>query len=452
MADRVHIPPIAPDEAQDGIRVVAMSDVGRVRDENQDFMGWFRVDDWQLLVVADGMGGHSGGFEASRIAVDIVRKNFVETASTQAPRDLLASAIQQANAGVREVAAHNPEMEGMGTTIVVAMVQGGQAWIAHVGDSRCYLVRGGALTQLTADHSRVNRMVEAGLLEPEAAEDHPMGHILERSIGSAAEVEVEVRELPLALCQGDRLVLCSDGFWGMVSAEEIGDIFSEPDLKTAVERGIGLALTRGADDNTTIGSLEAQQGATSGQSERPVGALETLRIRAMSRSAEVAQLAQLEPNPSARETSRPGSPVDRSGGMSEAPPAASSGSFPVMLVLGVLLLAVVLIGGLVATRFLGGDDDDDSAPAAGELPAKGSPPSGPAGTPEKASQLPVTGTAKDSAKGSREKQADTGDTPTQAPRDEAEATPGPDQSAPRPEANPPQDPPPSPAANLPEER
>jgi protein phosphatase len=239
-----------------------MSDVGCVRDENQDFMGYFRRGEDQLLLVADGMGGHSGGFEASRVAVDFIGTAFAEADGSQSPGEILASSILAANAAVRQVAANNPLLEGMGTTVVAAIVQNGIATFAHVGDSRAYLIRDGQAILITLDHSRIFRMLEAGMVHAGQIDDHPMGHILERSIGSSEIVDVEVGAQGIQLRQGDRLVLCSDGLWGLVNDPEIAQVFSGQDLKAAVEESIGMALARGADDNTTVGALEVVEGPT----------------------------------------------------------------------------------------------------------------------------------------------------------------------------------------------
>lgn len=363
MDDRKTIPPIAPEALQDGLRIVAMSDVGCVREENQDFMGWFSVEGAQLLVVADGMGGHSGGFEASRIAVDLVRQSFAELGATGAPREVLAEAVRRANARVREVAAASPLMRGMGTTVVMAMVRDGQAWLAHVGDSRCYLVRDGRATLLTMDHSRVNRMVAAGLLSAEAAVDHPMGHILERSIGATDDVEAEVSPKPLELLRGDRLMLCSDGLWGLVRGPEIGSLFTGRTLSESVEGAIALALERGADDNTTVGALELVEGPTQEVSSDLPEAAETRRMPAAP-PATTSQVPELS-----------------EGGRSAAPEvAAATGVGFILLVVFLGLAAVILVG--VGLKIISGDEPTPTPTAAADpevqpqtaQPAKPTPP------------------------------------------------------------------------------
>ena len=259
MIDRIHIPPILPADLVSGCRVVALSDVGRVREENQDYMGHAVRGSEQLLVVADGMGGHSGGFEASRIAVDALLNYFQESGEGTSSAEVLRTGIEQANARVRLAASENPMLRGMGSTITAALISDGHAHLAHVGDSRIYLIRDGQARLLTLDHSRITRMIEVGMITPEQAKNHPMGHILERSIGSSDSIDVELQS-PVRLAQGDVLLLCSDGLWGLIEDEELSTIFQDPDLKTAAERAIGMAMQRGADDNTTLGVLRMEEG------------------------------------------------------------------------------------------------------------------------------------------------------------------------------------------------
>ena len=404
MDDRKTIQPIVPETLHDGVRVVAMSDVGCVREENQDFMGWFSVEAAQLLVVADGMGGHSGGFEASRIAVDKIRQTFVELGPTHSPVAVLGESVRRANAGVREVAASSSAMRGMGTTVVMALVHDGEAWLAHVGDSRCYLVRDGRATLLTMDHSRVNRMVAAGLLSPEAAEDHPMGHILERSVGADDRVEAEVTPKPLQLFRGDRLVLCSDGLWGMVKGHEIGDLFTGQDLRASVEAAIQLALDRGADDNTTVGSLEVVEGLAEDEVESPAGADETRRMPTASPTSQVPELQD---------------------GQQERPAAgAAATGIGFALLVGVLtVVALVLV--VIGWRLLHTEETPPAPPdATGQqgAPEAAKPTPAPSGSSDTARQQAVPEPAKPA--------------PTSAPTDAARQQPEPEASKPPPSTSP----------------
>ncbi|HIA04402.1 MAG TPA: hypothetical protein EYN66_21335 [Myxococcales bacterium] len=258
--NRRTVPPIHFPEPYLGYLVTCISDVGPSREENQDFMGYVRLPDRQMVVVADGMGGHSGGFEASRVAVDAAQEVFGNSGSTLHPKEVLSMAIAQANSAVKQVGATNPEMQGMGTTIVMAIITGNEAWIAHVGDSRCYLIRDSRATLVTLDHSRVNRMVAAGMIPIDAADSHAMGHILERCIAGADDLVPEIRPEPVMLAKGDKLMLCSDGLWGVVSDQQIGVLFGKNPLRDAVAKAIDLAIANLTDDNTTVAALELSDG------------------------------------------------------------------------------------------------------------------------------------------------------------------------------------------------
>ncbi len=268
MTDRTVVPPILPEEAYEGMQVVARSDVGCVREENQDFMGWFVAGPRQLLVVADGMGGHSGGYEASRLSVQAIGEVFSDDPKRD-PEELLDAAIQAANTRVLAVGGDTPTLRGMGSTAVLALVEEDQLWIAHVGDSRAYLVRAGEAIRLTRDHTQVNRMVAAGLIPETHADGHPLGHILDRSVGSGPELDVEVAE-PISLMPHDRVVLCSDGFSGMLTDYEVGQQFApQKDLDDSVRSGIEMALERGAPDNTTIAAMAVESGEPLPEIRRP---------------------------------------------------------------------------------------------------------------------------------------------------------------------------------------
>jgi serine/threonine protein phosphatase PrpC len=268
--DRRHVPSIDPRQDHAGTRVYAASEVGP-REENQDFVGYFRLDrpERQLLVVADGMGGHSGGFEASRLAVEAFEATFAD-GDALGPAALLRRAVAQANHAVIAEGVRTGR-EGMGTTVVAALVEDGRAWVAHVGDSRCYLVRDGVAVLLTLDHSRVNRMVQVGMIAPEDAANHPMGHILERSIGGAPEIQPDVAEgLPLA--RGDRLLLCSDGLWSVVDDPTIARLVADDAPAEAVRAALREAAARGTDDNATVAVLAVHEGPPADAVPRPTDA------------------------------------------------------------------------------------------------------------------------------------------------------------------------------------
>ena len=239
------------DEPQASVELASMSHVGKVRSANEDSCEPSRRDDGtRLLVVADGMGGHRGGATASSAAVATILETF-ETDPAGGNDTVLREAIESANARIFEMAQSDAELEGMGTTVVAFVLDARHnAMVAHVGDSRCYRYRRGHLEALTTDHSVVAEMQRRGLISAEEAAVHPRRNEILRSVGVAAQVEVEVR--PVEVAAGDRFVLCSDGLSGVVSDDEIATIVSTQPPEAAVEALISVANERGGPDNITV--------------------------------------------------------------------------------------------------------------------------------------------------------------------------------------------------------
>jgi PPM family protein phosphatase len=255
MSESTAIPPTPP--ATMVIRAVLRTDVGRVRSENQDFGAMSTRDEerheghpgGRLLIVADGMGGHRGGATASRVAAETVKAQYLgsETGDVAAA---LGDALTRANARVYAEAQSNPDLRGMGTTTSALVVRGDEAWFAHVGDSRIYLVRHDEIRQLTEDHSLVASMVREGLLTAQEAETHPRRNVLQRSIGVSEQVEIDVSG-PLKIESGDTFIICSDGLHGVVKENELRDV-ARQSIENAADEFIRRALERGAPDNVTV--------------------------------------------------------------------------------------------------------------------------------------------------------------------------------------------------------
>lgn len=227
------------------------SDVGRVRTVNEDFLGYFRIGERHLFLVADGMGGEAGGREASRIAVSAAQAVF-EAQPGGPPPELLQAIIQEANRRCQELQAAHPELAGMGTTLDALLIEGDRAWYGHVGDSRTYLIRGGRPLQLARDHTMVQRMVDDGLISEAVAEDHPQRHVLSRVVGPSAQVEPEISQSPTLIKEGDCLVLCTDGLHDKVRPDEIAWVASQYGPQRACKRLVDLANERGGHDNITV--------------------------------------------------------------------------------------------------------------------------------------------------------------------------------------------------------
>jgi protein phosphatase len=237
-----------------------VSEPGPHRDHNEDMVA-ARVlttpdDSWDrgpLLALADGMGGHAAGEVASRLALEALVATYAE-GSPGSAQQLLKSAARAANMAVVD-AAHEPGHRGMGTTMLGLALAGNEATLAHVGDSRAYLVRGETCTQLTNDHSRVGEMLRMHMISAEQAANHPARSQLTRSIGADPFVQVDV--VRQAVQQHDTLVLCTDGLWDVVSRPEIGDLgqqLRDGSMPTAVEAAdqlVRLAIQRGTTDNVS---------------------------------------------------------------------------------------------------------------------------------------------------------------------------------------------------------
>ena len=241
-----------------GVVVKAATDLGLKRSQNEDSHGtWIPVSAEErlrrgtLIVVADGMGGSRAGEVASRLAVDTVLKFYREAPGEDLLEDL-HHAVETANRLVHSEAATHPEMAGMGTTCTAVVLRGADAYIAHVGDSRAYLVQNGHIRQLTRDHSLVAQLVREGQLTPEQAKVDPRRNVVTRSVGVGARVEIDAEHEPGILRAGDTILVCSDGLHGVVADEELKAAASEPDLEQGCREAIALANHRGGPDNITL--------------------------------------------------------------------------------------------------------------------------------------------------------------------------------------------------------
>jgi serine/threonine protein phosphatase PrpC len=239
-----------------------VTDVGRVRTNNEDS---FRIlEPLNLFILSDGMGGEAHGEVASALAVETIadycaqpKEDSGVTLAGVAPDNWsadtkrLQNAVSQANFRIYDSAQKNPEQRGMGATLTAAWVNGSKLSVAHVGDSRAYLLRNGALQQLTSDHSLVAEQVRRGILTPQQAEESEMQSVLLRALGAHPEVQVDVDETELF--PHDVLLLCSDGLTRMVTEPEIaGTLQAETNPVSAAQKLVDLANERGGLDNVTV--------------------------------------------------------------------------------------------------------------------------------------------------------------------------------------------------------
>lgn len=249
-----------------GIKVFALTDTGRVRPSNQDCV--YACAEEGLLIAADGMGGHAGGEIASDLAVrsitELLRGALPDQPGALATYGpfLLRDAIRQADAAVRDRAISEPSLAGMGTTVVVALCRPEGIVVAHVGDSRAYLLRGDGLLQVTRDHSVVGHMVDAGTISAAEARRHNLRNVITRCLGGQGHAEPDVRLLNWM--PGDILLLCTDGLTNMLEDQEIEQILraEADDLAACARRLAALANDRGGADNISVvlGRMEDDRG------------------------------------------------------------------------------------------------------------------------------------------------------------------------------------------------
>jgi PPM family protein phosphatase len=235
-------------------QTASLSDVGRTRSTNQDSCGEFQGPNGEgLLVLCDGMGGHHGGEIASQVGVEAI--GAVVTTGNGSPDARLIRAFQEAHRRIRDRAREQEELRGMGTTGVALLYDGrGTAWVAHVGDSRAYRVRGGRIEQITEDHSVVADQLRRGIVTAEQAEKLPHNELM-RAIGASPEIQVDVAQHEVRA--GDRFLLCSDGLWNIVSDQEMVETVERELPSAAVRLLVARANDRGANDNVTVQILAA---------------------------------------------------------------------------------------------------------------------------------------------------------------------------------------------------
>lgn len=236
------------------MQIFSKTDRGRVRTDNQDayFAGKI-TDDSVFAVVCDGMGGANAGNVASELAVrhisEYVIRSYRDGMDMTDTEKTLKNAIVSANISLYDKAVNNAELAGMGTTAVAAFVKDGTAVIAHVGDSRIYLVNG-EIKQLTRDHSVVQSLIESGKITPEDAKVHPRKNVITRALG--AEEDVAVDSDCINLSDGDTLLLCSDGLTNFLDDKDILTVFQNNDISAVAERLVEEANKNGGGDNITV--------------------------------------------------------------------------------------------------------------------------------------------------------------------------------------------------------
>lgn len=231
----------------------ACSDVGKVRKENEDsFYTPLTTDELKLFLIADGMGGQGHGKLASMMTIDDMLKFIIRNYDKEENKQvLIKDAISYTNGNVKRFAEENSQFSGMGTTLVSVLIKEDEAIIANAGDSRCYMVRNGIISQLTIDNSYVQYLLQKGAITIEEAQSHPQRNLITKAIGMQDDIEVDVD--CIKLCPGDILLLCTDGLTTMLSDEEILHIIlkKKSNMQSAAEYLVKKAKDNGGTDNIT---------------------------------------------------------------------------------------------------------------------------------------------------------------------------------------------------------
>ncbi len=237
------------------MNIVGNTDIGKIRSKNEDGFNFGYFDDGTAwAVVCDGMGGIHGGKIASSVAIDMVSEKITKCYNKLMPvsslENLLLSAITTANVTVYDRGSTNQELKGMGTTIVAAVVKNNEACIAHVGDSRAYIISGNSISQVTKDHSLVQEMLDKGQITKQEYDNIPIKNIITRAMGIGEEIDIDFDYV--CINEGDALILCSDGLSGLVGEEEMLRIYSETEFDGLANRYIEEANKKGGKDNITV--------------------------------------------------------------------------------------------------------------------------------------------------------------------------------------------------------
>lgn len=226
------------------------SDVGIVRNLNEDYAGYIEEKEYKLYVVADGMGGHNAGEVASEMAVKSVESYIKENYKNEGS-NVLENAILYANEQIYDKAMNGFEYKGMGTTLVAALVYGGNIIIANVGDSSCFGIKDNNITKITKDHSLVQELIDSGSITEEEGRNHPKKNVITRALGTNKVVKVDIFKIDINTY--DKYLLCTDGLSNEVLKEEIlREISDINDYNTACDKLVLLAKNRGGRDNITV--------------------------------------------------------------------------------------------------------------------------------------------------------------------------------------------------------
>jgi len=236
--------------------ITSITDIGKVRAQNQDACANFSSINGEVCIVCDGMGGHAGGQEASNLAIESV-KAFLTNKFFPNAKDALRKAINYANSEVYQKAKSDSALFGMGTTLVLVLIRDNQFYYAHIGDSRLYKFANNSFIRLTKDHTFVQGLLDKNMISPEEAEVHPRSNELLKALGTEMQIDPDICEKPIILIPGETLLLCSDGLTSLVDDYRITDIvFEKNPLLNRAQKLIDLSNSNGGHDNITVTMIE----------------------------------------------------------------------------------------------------------------------------------------------------------------------------------------------------
>lgn len=245
-------------------RAVALTDVGSVRDNNEDHLVFIRPFDGKtrashgcLALVADGMGGYSHGELASKMATDIISRTYFDANSSI--ESALRKSFEKANKAIYHRAAKDPRFKGMGTTCTGVVLLQDEIYLGHVGDSRAYLLKGDQVIQLSNDHTLVQHLLDTGQITEEESLSHPQRNVVTRAMGTSPKLQADFLKHQLRFAVGDRLVICSDGLYEYVREHELKQILTHHKMSQASQSLIDLAKQRGGHDNISVLIVETFQ-------------------------------------------------------------------------------------------------------------------------------------------------------------------------------------------------
>lgn len=274
------------------IKVAVLSDLGNIRTNNEDTGLFYKVADADvlrekgyLLLVADGMGGHNAGEVASRMAGEIISREYFSEKNKAGVEKNLAKAFTLANKTIYEKARADASFSGMGTTCTALVVIDTTVYYAHVGDSRAYIQKGDTISQITEDHTYVQELVNKGDITSAEAATHPKRNILTNAMGTKPELRIDTGQCPLRFETNDRLLVCSDGLYDYFTDAEMNALLKQGDLKTVATVLIGQAKAQGGHDNITV--VLAERGDASKEPENELKLTRDVDLPKLTRDADL---------------------------------------------------------------------------------------------------------------------------------------------------------------------